>query len=75
MADRISIFISRMKKCGVEIELAGNVPWIYLRKVNGNSIKERYLANHGFTVAFLNSSNGVVFTDISEIFKIIRKYK
>jgi len=36
-----------MKKIDIDLELSGNVPWIYLDKVNGNKIKpEDYSSNH-----------------------------
>jgi hypothetical protein len=34
--NEVQIFINRLKKIGIELELMGNVPWIYLSKVNGN---------------------------------------
>ena len=33
--NEINIFVERLKKIGIQIELVGNVPWIYLNKVNG----------------------------------------
>lgn len=73
----IKIFYDRLKKIGITVELAGNFPWIYLDKVNGKKVTERFLGNHGFTIAFLpiKKDQKLKFTDISEIFKIIRKYK
>lgn len=69
----------RLKKIGIEIEMAGNYPWIYLEKVNGNEIEQEdyFYGNHGFTVAFLPIREGqkMELTDIREVFKIIRKYK
>ena len=32
--------VPRLKKIGIDIEMSGNVPWIYLEKVNGNRIKK-----------------------------------
>lgn len=70
-------FMRRMDKLGVKCELVGNYPWIYLVKVNGKQITERFCGNHGFTIAFLPIRNGqkMELTDISEIMKIIRKYR
>lgn len=71
--------IVRLEKIGIKIELAGNYPWIYLEKVNGNRIKEEdfYLANHGFTIAFMPMSERekVEIKNIKKIFEIIRKYE
>ena len=68
----IEVFINRLKRIGIEVELFGNYPWIYLDKVNGKRVTEKFEGNHGFTIAFQNKE--VEFTDISEIFKLIRKY-
>jgi len=69
-------FIERLKKIGIEVELVGNYPWIYIDKINGKRVTERFEGNHGFTIAFLPVRNDqeMEFTDISEIFKLIRKY-
>ena len=37
--NEISIFVRRMKRIGITLELVGNYPWIYLDSVNGNRIK------------------------------------
>jgi hypothetical protein len=73
----VTILRNRLLKIGITIEMISNYPWIYLVKVNGNVVKEKYLANHGFTIGFNPAKVGDVFsyTDIKEIFKIIRKYK
>lgn len=73
------VFVERMKKLGIEVELVGNVPWIYIEKINGKRIKKEdyFQGNHGFTIAFYPIRNDQVmkFTDISRIFKLIRKYR
>jgi hypothetical protein len=73
----IKTFINRLEKIGVKVELLGNYPWVYLDRVNGNKVTEKFQADHGFTIAFLPIRVGqsMKFTDLSEIFKIIRKYK
>jgi len=48
----INRLVPRLRKIGIDVELIGNIPWIYLRKVNGNTVKERFEGNHGFTIAF-----------------------
>lgn len=67
---------NRLKRLNIEIECINNFPWIYLYKVNGNLIKEKFLSEHGFTIGYLpiKPNEKFVFTDITEIFKIIRKY-
>ena len=74
--DKIEVFIDRMKKLNINIELSGNFPWIYINKINDKRVTEIFQANHGFTIAFLPIKNDkeIEFTDIKEIFKLIRKY-
>lgn len=73
----INRLIPRLRKINIEVELFGNAPWIYLDKVNGNKVKDKFHANHGFTIAFYPVKIGdeIELTDIGEIFKTIRKYK
>jgi hypothetical protein len=77
--DILDRLILRLKKINIKIELAGNYPWIYLDKVNGNKIKKEdyYLGNWGFTIAFLpiKPDKEMELTDIKKVFEIIRKYK
>lgn len=69
---KLAVFLGRMYKIGINIELMGNYPWIYIYSINGNRVKDKFLAEHGFTIMFQNTRE---FTDIGEIFKLIRKYK
>lgn len=73
----LNIFLVRLRRIGIVVTLWGNYPWVYLDTVNGKKVKEKYQGNHGFTVAFLpiRPDGKLQFTNISEIFKIIRKYK
>lgn len=74
--EKIDIFVKRLTKLGIKIELLGNYPWIYIDRINGKRVTELFMAEHGFTVAFLpvRADKPLYFTDISEIFKLIRKY-
>lgn len=76
MQDRIIIFINRLNKLGIVIEIFSNYPWVYVHKINGKPVSEKYHSEHGFTIAFRPVRNGedIEFTDIKEIFKLIRKY-
>lgn len=74
----LDAFFRRMNKLGIDIALTSNYPWIYLSSVNGNRVQETFRSEYGFTIAYMpikNNDNDVKFTDISEIFKIIRKYR
>ena len=75
--NKLKVFIERLKKLGIEVKLSGNFPWVYINEICGIRVTERFEANHGFTVMFLpgrNDSPPSEFTDITEIFKLIRKY-
>ena len=69
--------VLRLQKIGINVELAGNYPWIYLDKINGVRVTEKFEGNHGFTIAFLPLKNDqkIKITNITEVFKILRKYK
>lgn len=74
--DKITIFVERLQKIGIEVKLGGNYPWIYIDYINGKRVTEKFQANHGFTLAFTPMKTGqeIKFTDIKEIFKLLRKY-
>jgi hypothetical protein len=75
--DKLAVFVERLKKIGIDVKLSGNFPWIYLNEINGKRVTETFCANHGFTVMFLpgrNDSPPSDFTDIKEIFNLLRKY-
>lgn len=75
--NKLDVFVERLKKIGIDIKLSGNFPWIYIQEINGKRVTETFRANHGFTVMFLpgrNDSPVSEFTDIKEIFNLIRKY-
>jgi hypothetical protein len=75
-ADKLKVFVDRMQKININIKLVGNYPWIYIDEINGKRVAEKFEGNHGFTIAFLpvRADRELEFTDISEIFKLIRKY-
>ena len=75
--DKIKVFVERLKKIGIEVKLVGNYPWVYLDEICGIKVKEKFEGNHGFTLIFLPARTDMPpsdFTDITEIFKLIRKY-
>jgi hypothetical protein len=75
--DKITRFVERLKKIGIDVKLSGNFPWVYIDEICGIRVTEKFLANHGFTLIFLpgrNDSPVSEFTDITEIFKLIRRY-
>jgi len=74
--EQLEILKKRLNKIGIDVEFVANFPWIYLYKINGQLVKERYEAEHGFTVAFLpvRQDKPFHFTELNVIFKLIRKY-
>jgi hypothetical protein len=74
---KLTTFVERLKKIGVDITLLGNYPWIYIDTINGKRVTEKFEGNHGFTIAFspIKKDQEMQFTDIGEIFKLIRKYR
>ncbi len=70
--DKLTVFRNRLKKIGIETEYAANYPWIYITHINGKRVVERFEANHGWTIGYQNKE--FTFSDIKEIFKLIRKY-
>lgn len=74
---KVETLITRLQKIDIQIELLGNYPWIYLDKVNGKRVTEKFHSDHGFTIAFhpIRVGEELKFTDLGEIFKVIRKYK
>jgi hypothetical protein len=76
-SDKITRFVERLKKIGIDVKLIGNFPWVYIDEICGIRVTESFVGNHGFTLIFLpgrNDSPVSEFTDIEEIFKLIRKY-
>ena len=73
---KIDVFVRRLEKIGIDITILGNFPWIYIHTINGKVVKERYMGDHGFTIAFLpiRKDQKLEFTDIGRIFELIRKY-
>jgi len=74
---KIKSFVDRLAKIGIDVELVGNYPWIYLNKINGKGVTEKFRAEHGFTIAFepVKIGKQLKFTDLTEIFKLIRRYR
>ena len=74
--DQILSLKNRLSKIGVEIELGGNYPWVYLEKINGKKVKEKRHSDHYFTIGFLGikKQSKPYLSEQNEVFKLIRKY-
>ena len=75
--ERLDRFIKRMSRLGINIQCVGNWPWCYIDSINGKLVKEKYQSEHGWVIGYLSvkRGGGFSFSDISEIFKLIRVYK
>jgi hypothetical protein len=73
---KIQRLTARLDRIGISVEFQANLPWIYLNKVNGTRVTEKYLGNHGFTAAFLSAKgkDNVVFPNLRRLFQEIRKH-
>lgn len=72
----LTSFITRLKKIGIKIELAGNYPWLYLTKVNDQYVTEKHYSEHYYTIGFYprTQEDQFKFSDTEDLFKTIRKY-
>lgn len=66
----------RLWRMGISVEFIANIPWIYLTKINGNPVAEKYHSEHGFTIGYYPVKAGEVVKLIETrvIFDLIRKY-
>lgn len=73
----IDSFKNKLKRIGINVEMTFNAPWIYLDKVNGVKVKEKFYANHGFTAFFypVKLSSKIKFSDMKYVFDKIRQIK
>ena len=74
--EELDVLKRRLKKIGISISYMGNYPWIYVHEINGELVTERHASEYGFTIGYLPIRFGqhLTFTDLSVIFKLIRKY-
>ena len=75
--NELAVLERRLNKIGIKIELMGNIPWIYLVRVNGNTVRQSdFTAHYGFTIAWTVCENKIMLDhNTKRIFEIIRKYK
>jgi hypothetical protein len=55
--DKITRFVERLKKIGIDVKLSGNFPWVYIDEICGKRVTEKFEGNHGFTLIFLPGRN------------------
>lgn len=73
MEDKLTIFINRLKKIGIETTYNGNYPWIYFDTINGKKVKEKFASDYGFVVGYANKN--FTFENLTKIFNLIRTYR
>ena len=74
--DKLLLFKNAMESIGVDIEMAQNYPWIYITKINGINVTEKFRSEYGFTIAFRSIKNDseITFTNKKKLFELISKY-
>ena len=74
---QLNSFVGRLKRCGVDVELSVNAPWVYLDRVNGIRVIERRNGDTGYTIGYLpikKDQQGMNFLDLTPTFELIRDY-
>lgn len=70
-------FCRRLDKLGIKVELSSNVPWVYLKKVNGKTVTGAYMSKDSFTAFFhatkLSHNYVFKFSDRRLVFKKVRE--
>lgn len=64
-------FKKRMDAIGINVDLSLNYPWIYIDKINGNTVTEKYYSDHQYTLCFSTDDR---LLGIPQLFKLVRKY-
>ena len=77
MSNVLTTFCRRLEKIGIKVELSSNVPWVYLRRVNGKHVEGTYMSEHCFTAFWhatkLSHNYEFKFTDRRTVFKKVRE--
>lgn len=73
----LTTFCRRLDKIGIKAKLSSNVPWIYLRSVNGKPVKGVYMSKNCFTAFFhatrVSDTFKYKFSDRRLVFKKVRE--
>lgn len=73
--DEITKLVQRLERVEVKIELAGNLPWVYLVSINGKPVTEKLNSEHGYTICYVTNSGEISWTNTKLMFNLIRKYR
>lgn len=76
MLDELEIFIERLKKININLNLSANYPWIYIDSINGIKVKEKQYSDYAWTIGFypIRRDENFKFYNLDETFKLIKKY-
>ena len=68
-------FKRRLGKLGINVEFVGNIPWIYLHKVNDKFVTEPFISEHGFTAFWypIRLDQEITFSDRRRVFAKVRE--
>ena len=70
----IQRFTTRLANIGINVEIVSNVPFIYLRSVNGVAITEKYQSEHGFCSFMIDTKTKTpMFTNRKKVFEKVRE--
>ena len=75
--ENIKILLNRLERLDIKMELTGNLPWVYIQSINGKRVTEKFNSEHGFVLGLMpirTDGGDFNFSDINEIFSLIRKY-
>lgn len=74
--DNLVKFHDRLYKIGIDTTFALNYPWVYIATINNKKVKEIFDCEHGFLVGFapIRLGEHFKFTNIKEIFRLVRRY-
>lgn len=74
MSNEVEKLRIRLLKIGIDLELTGNYPWIYLSKIKGKVVKEKNNSEHGFVIGYSTHNGTILIKDSSKIFSLLRDY-
>ena len=74
--NKLLTFLSRLSKIDIPVICSVNYPWVYIESIKGINVEEKYGSEYGWVLGYLkNNEEEFQFTDVKEIFKLIRKYE
>ena len=76
--NKLNILLERLKKIGINVTVFSNYPWIYIDRINGKRVLEKFRSEHAFTIGYHPIRVGdevKLVNETEKIFEIIRKYR